>query len=459
MDEPRVQDKKSSILDVWAGSSYCWFLVAVVGAVQGLLFAYTAKLTADQAQLLVRGIRVTEFGIWMHHGSAITSGGHVPGTLLTLFMALPMMVWDSPWAPEILITLIQLASALIMNHALKDHLSPRQRFVFFCLFWLNPWRASKNVIWNPSYLFLPAAIHFLSSLRLANASQVNEAQPRQTARRLGLWSMLHVGAIGMAVQIHASALVLLVASVFLLLQRKIRIHIGGALAGTLIVALSLAPYFLMTLRASFLIPVINKTHGDYFYGKGLVDFFPMLKGILYWPRFSSSFFPSYIFNEVEINAGSPQLSSLLDSTFLVVRYVAGGASMIISAWAFYWIVKRFFKSKFNLSSSVESYFLAMFVGIFFSSAISPIVFSHWHLLIAFPMAILSLVWFLEKGFPRPDKNSLIILSLISYFVFYNFVSVFVSKYHSFTKNVHTEYPSFKKGVIAKTKRLGESSNL
>src|SRR5205823_1700138 len=108
--------------------------------------------------------------------------------------------------------------------------SPRERVLFALLYWLSPWRLYySGFLWNPNYLYLFGAAHLATTL----------AQ----RRRASFWaSFLHAAALALAFQIHASFLLLAVASVLLYLRSYLKVHWPGLLSGGVLASLPLIPW-------------------------------------------------------------------------------------------------------------------------------------------------------------------------------------------------------------------------
>src|SRR6185295_5011539 len=134
-----------------------------------------------------------------------------------------------------------------------------------------PWQLYfASFLWNPNYLFLFGAIHLWSTL----------AQ-RERAR---FWpSFLHAAGLALAFQIHASFLLLAVASFLLWLRRYCRVHWGGAIAGGILAGLPLIPWAMDVASHPAILTGADKG----FLGRGLIFVFPLVRGLLYWLRYVS----------------------------------------------------------------------------------------------------------------------------------------------------------------------------
>lgn len=256
-------------LDARAAARWVWGLFALGLVLSGLLVA-RGQVGGDQLNLLARGWLLAAEGRFVPHGNPLSSGGNAPGGITSLLVGLPLFLWRDYRAPAVLIFLCHVAAFLVLDRSLRRVLGPVERAAFAVLFWLNPWRAYfSGFVWNPNYLFLFGAVHLATV----------QAQ-RERAR---FWtSVVHGAGLMLALQIHPSALLLGVASLLLWLRGYFRPHWWGGIAGALLGAVPLLPWFLEASQN----PAITDAEKG-FLGRGLVYVFPLLRGVLYWLRYPS----------------------------------------------------------------------------------------------------------------------------------------------------------------------------
>ena len=186
--------------------------------------------------------------------------------------------------------LLQLAGLLIILRVLRDHFSPLEIIVFCGLFWLSPWRASKAILWNPSYLILVTALHLYSFHRL-------QQKPK------AFWpSVLHVIALGIGIELHPSVAVLILLSGVLFLCRALPLNLAAAGLAVLLILLTLVPWLLAVSDETGLVPVVDEARGNFYYGFNLLHPFSFFKGVMYWVRYTSMVFPHYIFSNLDYSA-------------------------------------------------------------------------------------------------------------------------------------------------------------
>src|SRR6185295_6611502 len=253
-----------------AAARTVWLLFAA-GLLIAVLMLIRSQVGGDQLNLLARGWLLAAEGKWISYGNPMSTGGKAPGGITSLLVGLPLMAWKDHRAPSLLILLFHVAAYWILDGTLRRILSPFERALLAVLYWLNPWQLYfAAFLWNPNYLFLFGAVHLWSAL----------AQ-RERAR---FWpSFLHAAGLALAFQIHASFLLLAVASFLLWLRRYFRIHWGGAIAGGALASLPLIPWA-MELAAH---PAILTGADKGFLGRGLILVFPLVRGLMYWLRYAS----------------------------------------------------------------------------------------------------------------------------------------------------------------------------
>lgn len=228
-----------------------------------------SQVGGDQLNLLARGWMLAARGELIPYGNPMSTGGKAPGGITSVLVGLPLMLWRDHRAPTVLVLLFHVASYWLLDGSIKRYLAPRERVLLALFYWLNPWQLFfATFLWNPNYLFLFGSLHLWSAL----------AQ-RERAR---FWpSFLHAAGLVIAFQIHASCLLLAVASVLLWRRRFFRAHWPGLILGGLAAALPLIPWAVEVMAHPALVTAARKG----FLGRGLL--FGLPRGINYWLRYSS----------------------------------------------------------------------------------------------------------------------------------------------------------------------------
>ncbi len=287
-----------------------WALFAAGLALSAWMVA-RSQIGGDQLNLLARGWLLVEEGEWVPYGNPTSSGGAQPGGLSALLVALPLWLWRDHRAASALVLVMHVAAYLLLDRALARGLSPWGRVLFAVLYWLDPWRLYfSGFLWNPNWLFLPAAVHLASA-----------AAQREKAR-FGA-SFAHVLALGVAFQLHASFVLLVFASAFLLLRRRMRLHWPGAAVAAVVSAVTLLPWALRAAGDSGSLPV-----QEGFLGRGLLLVQPLLKGLLYWLRYASLSLSNRVTRFDFAPAFGPEVDAWLDPLVSGLTLLLGATLLV-----------------------------------------------------------------------------------------------------------------------------------
>tara|TARA_B100000767_G_C19770847_1_gene539904 strand:+ start:650 stop:1447 length:798 start_codon:yes stop_codon:yes gene_type:complete len=248
----------------------------VIGLLLALLYASNQVLNNDQLQTLYRGYLAAHQGSWLNYGNAASVVGNVPGSLSTLVVGVPLVLWDSPWSPMLVIIVCNVAALVLFDKVVKQVFDQPARLLFLVLFWLSPWFLYQHMLYNPAYLFCCSALHFYTAFHLRDKSSF----------WLTFW---HVVSIGLVVQLHYSWPLLVVVSGYLFARGVIKINYWAVAAEFLVLAASLVPYVLDVLASSSEATRPEEFAKQRYIGWGLVHVYPVLKALIYWLRYSSFF--------------------------------------------------------------------------------------------------------------------------------------------------------------------------
>ena len=359
----------------------------IVGALFALGLAVSAILliralpAGDQLNLLARGWLLADQGIFISYGNPMSTGGKAPGGITTVLVGLPLEVWSDHRAPTVVILLFHVLAYWLLDRTLRRVLGPGERVLFAVLYWLNPWRLYfSGFLWNPGYLFLFGAVHLWSCLG-------QRERPR-------FWmSFLQAASLVLAFQIHASFLLLAVASFLLWLRGYFKVHWPAAFAGGLLAALPLIPW----LRELSAHPEIVTEADRGFLGRGLVYVLPGLRGILYWLRYNSLGIPEKVarfdFGPV-LGVSDPWLGPAL--SFLVRTVLALTAVFPLLAGIWFWRRNRHrWRRRVPAAASdrvwLHGYVLWCFAASVIVFALSPTTVMYWQVVLLFHAMVLPLV--------------------------------------------------------------------
>ena len=350
----------------------------VVGLAVSLLLVMRGLPAGDQLNLLARGWLLAAKGEFVAYGNPMSTGGKAPGGITSLLVGLPLFFWRDHRAPTVLILLGHVVAYGLLDRSLRRLLGPGERLLFAVFYWLNPWRLYfSGLLWNPSYLFLFGALHLSTSL-----------EQREAPRFLA--SFLHLAALVLAFQVHASFLLLALASALLWQRGYFKLHWPAALAGGAVAALPLLPWALAVSSHPALVTGAQRG----FPGRGLLYVFPSLRGIAYWLRYPSLGLPEKVsrFDFGPVTGGSdpwlgPALSWLASQAFLATTLVP----LLAAIW--FWRRNRHrWRRRLPPQASgrvwLHGYIFWCFAGSVIAFALAPTTIMYWQVVLVFHAAVL-----------------------------------------------------------------------
>ncbi len=366
--------------------------VILSGLMLSWLFFSHQLLTGDQTQMLYKGYLGAYEGVWLSYGNAASAVGNVPGSLSAWLIGGPLLLWDSPYAPMVLLLAMRLVGFLLFDAVIRQVFDDRVRLLFLVLCWLNPWFQYESLLYNPSYLFLFSAMHCWSAWHMRE--------------RASFWHMIvHLLAIGMAMQLHYSWPLLAVMSTYLFWRRILKVSWSGVVVATLLIGASLIPYVMEVMSNSHITQNVDPEARQRYIGWGLVHVYPVLKSVLYWLRYGSWLFASKLVNDTQFIwlAGHEYLQMAAVWLWRVVIYGVGSATVLLAAKA-NWQLWRELKPRLLRSDRAEVdgeswlglYALAAVLAVLVSAALSPIIFNYWHLMLIFPYALFPILLLLVR---------------------------------------------------------------
>ena len=376
MSFPILSDFRSS-----RGAARLVAVLFAVGLAVSALLLIRGLPAGDQLNLLARGWLLAEKGEFISYGNPMSTGGKAPGGITTLLVGLPLLVWRDHRAPTVVILLFHVAAYWLLDRTLRRVLGPGERVLFAVLYWLNPWRLYfSGLLWNPSYLFLFGAVHLWSC-----------HGQRETPR---FWmTFLQAVSLVLAFQVHASFLLLAMASLLLWLRGYFKVHWPAAVAGGVLAALPLVPWAL-ELRAHPAL-VTEAQHG--FLGRGLLLVLPGLRGVGFWLRYPSLGIPDKVarFDFGPLVGGTdPWLGPAL--FWLVKTVFALTAVLPLFAAIWFWRRNRHrWRRRVPAAASgrvwLHGYVLWCFLGSVLVFALAPTTVMYWQVVLLFHAAVLPLV--------------------------------------------------------------------
>ena len=382
-----------------AGSRPLPVLAAVLGvgaALQALLWS-RQWIRGDQYALLLSGIEVLETGDLPPHAKTMSGGGRIPGALLPLLVAVPLRLWADYRAPGLLVGLSHLAAAAVLSICIGRALGARFLAAYLAVYWLSPWRLyHAGFLWEPAYVFLPAALHLASAYRLRERPHAG-------------WSLLHAAALTLAAQLHASFFVLLVLTGMLAAGRRIRLHVRASLAGALAGGLTLVPTA-HALVAGNLPQMLPAAADDL--PRVLVGLVNLPKSLAYWCRLGSLHIGRRLEQTVHAGAETPAADAAIafasgPATVVIAASAASTALAAVASWLY------FRRRPTRALGGVEGrrpaadWFRAYagwsLAALCAAAAASPVPVQGWHVVIALHAACLPMAAWMRDAFSAPSR--------------------------------------------------------
>ncbi len=402
------------------------FLIRIIFLFIGLgisvIYAKHQIITGDHLQMLHKGYLGAYQDTWLAFGNAASAVGNVPGSLSAWIVGGPLLIWDNPWSPMLFLIALRLIGYFLLDNIIKQVFSPQVRLLFVVLYWLNPWFLYENQIYNPSYLFLFSALFLWSSFKLKDNPNF-------------IISVLHVLAIGGAMQFHYSWPVLMMISLLLQYKKFITVSKLGILVGIGIILISLIPYF-----QEYAVNTEIKRETDRYIGYGAVHVYPVLKSVLYWLRYGSLLFSNYAVLGTNFDwlTSITWLQNFFKYSWQVVIYAIGVLSLYFSIkinWRSLKEIKPILKNQQQLENNQQwllVFSFAAVISIIINAMLSPITFSYWHLIITFPFALFPMLVYAERlRIKNIKKFNFILLLIIGFFIFVNLIIANDSKKYSY----------------------------
>lgn len=375
-----------------AKSDRLFYLGVIGGLLMSLVFFQFQILTGDQTQMLYKGYLGAYEGVWLSYGNAASAVGNVPGSLSAWLIGGPLLLWDSPYAPVLLLLAMRLVGFLLFDAVIRQVFGDRVRLLFLVLCWLNPWFQYESLLYNPSYLFLFSAMHCWSAWHMRE--------------RASFWHMIvHLLAIGMAMQLHYSWPLLAVMSTYLFWRRILKVSWSGVAVAALLIGASLIPYAMEVMSNSQITQNVDPEARQRYIGWGLVHVYPVLKSVLYWLRYGSWLFASKLVNDTQFIwlAGHEYLQLAAVWLWRLVIYGVGSATVLLAAKANWQLWKRLKprlmrsdRAPVDDESWLDLYAVAAVLAVLVSAALSPIIFNYWHLMLIFPYALFPMLLLLVE---------------------------------------------------------------
>lgn len=372
-----------------------WLKVSLVILIATLLqigFWMRLGVGGDQSAILGIGKEYVKTGVLEPSIKRTSGDGRVPGVLLTYVVGTMLRMSPDHRVPATLLVLANAISLFVLGLTVKGLVGSHFTFWFLALYGLSPWRLfNGSMLWEPAFLFLPAAVHLAACAALRNRTRLD------ASFILGVM-------IAIAFQFHSSFIVLAFATGILVMRKAIRLHWLAISAGGLLGAMpfllsvfadggtgpfSFVPHHKTTVIEIMSIAVLN-----------------VPKAFLYWLRMGSA--------DVGRRFGETVLPTAVGKLLGVLAI--GGILLPLAAAVRSWqelrhrdlshtkdqndlLIER--EEAFQRAHSVRwllRYAMALFFSLIASAALSPVRIQSWHSVVAMhaaciaPSLLLSELW-------------------------------------------------------------------
>ncbi len=352
--------------------------VLLAGLAISVALALRSQVSGDQLNMLARGWLFTQ-GEWVPIGMTTSADGKAPGGALSVLAGVPLLLWSDHRAVALLVVVAHLLGFLLLDRLLGRHLGEMERRLFAIAYWLGPWRLlHSGFVWNANLMPLFGAIHLASSFAMRR-------QPRL------LVTLVHVLALGLGAQIHASSAMLVILSAALVLTRTVRVHWGGAALAAALTGVSLIPWVEEVIANPQLLPA-----GKGFPFRGLVLVLPLLRGLLLWVRFPSLLITPRMQRYDFTALLGPGADAVLAPLATALAWLVGLASLALPLMSLRWLFRR--AKRFRIFRPTAEgrrwfvrYVVITFAAAAFSFAASPTTPMMWQGFAILPTVILMLV--------------------------------------------------------------------
>lgn len=383
----------------------------------------------DQYALLTPAVQYLASGELAPFAKGMSGGGRIPGTLLQLLIATPLRVDADFRAPALLMGVSQLVAVIVLLAvgiaACGDRFAP----AFAAVYWLSPWRLyHSGFLWEPGFVLLPAALHLgccwllrarpeepTSDATLEGRASPSrdddgpvhcvDSTPSTASSQLRLASF-GLGAIMVGtLQIHASFVLLALATALLVWRRRIRMRVVSFAVGGATAAVTLLPTVLAFLDGELpqLAPQIDRRVA-----------LPLLvisntgKAVAYWFRMGSADIGRRLRQTAWLADTPPGTEAPFAVPALLMSAIAvlSIASLLVAVYASWrYLAKPAPDTDPEAAGRawLRDYVVVIFVSVALAGALSPVPVQGWHVLIALHAACIPPALWLADAWRRRGR--------------------------------------------------------
>ncbi len=323
-----------------------------------------AWLYWDQIALLKLGMKLALDGEIASFAKVMSGGGAIPGSLLQFLVGGPLALWFDFRSPGLVVLLFHLGAGLVLWRLIGRALGSRFALIYLAVYWLSPWRLyHSGFIWEPNYLLLPAALHLWATWRQRHEASL----PASVLLGLVLVS---------APQIHASGLLLILLTAFLLLRRVAQVHWPGIAVGGMVATVPLLPAATAFLRGH--LPAVAPAGHV---GEGFLRVYPVFKAVGYWLRLGTLEMGRRL-EQVAFYPGNYEGAQrpLADAALYGLRGL-GLATVVVGLAASVWYFSRRVGNQRDEAEFFRRYAISAFGVLVIAAGLLPLVIQSWYALV------------------------------------------------------------------------------
>ena len=343
----------------------------VTGFLLHCLLAFRSWIGGDQIHLLNLGLDLSVSGTIHPFAKMMAGAGGNPGALLQFLIGIPLSIVPHYHSPMVLVLLAHAGAGWLLASVFRKDFGERIAAVFMLVYWLSPWRLyNGGFLWEPSYVFLPAALHLWSCWKLKDVPATGPSMV------LGLTLLI-------SLQIHNSAFVLFLGVLILLVRKTVRIHWKGFMLGAVIGSLTLIPTLIFLAVGT----MAGARESQGFLGESLLNVYPVFKGFLYWFTLGGLDVVRPL-NETVFLEQSP------GGTWVRILQALCVLSVGISIFSSWWFFRPLWRKEGNLDPRLDwwrTYAIAMMLSLVIAAALSPIVLQGWQVVVALHAATIPVI--------------------------------------------------------------------
>ncbi len=315
-------------------------------------------------------------------------------SLKSIMISAPMNLWENTLAPVILLIFLRLLAFFLVYRELSGIFSRETMLWFAGVFLLSPWILYSTTLGADAYLQLGAAAYLISSLKLTRSGL-----PRSSTF---LWTAVHLFSIAWCLALSPSWGVLLIASVILWIKGTIHPNIGGIIASLAVFAVIFIPY--VNQLSSDENATVYLSHSYVYPGHGVVYMYPLVKGLMYWVRYTSTLFQNEILFQTgfEWTGAGEGAQYAMRCVWIGTMFVTGVLTALISTMATYVMIReiRPVMSRDTFEKSwlerLETVSAAMLPAIVIYVAVTPYALGSGTLSVCYIFAMVPLLVVIEK---------------------------------------------------------------